>query len=262
MLISQKNRIGFIHIPKCGGSTIKHQFAAMADTEINFTGRAEHPVLGPVFMGHLPLWAIRAEFPETFAQLEAFRLFAICRDPYDRFESAVSQRLNFLHQKRINAFPYRDILDFVAGISDELRAADRLVSAEFCHFIPQSDFVFLEDVQVVDTLYTLASIDDLAAEISRLSGIPATAGFKSNQTLEFRVKGSESAFRQVSGLSRKLLPGRVHATAKAMAKKLLTRGGSRYKGFARREPAISDFVQDYYARDLALFETVSAGSAA
>ena len=48
----------------------------------------------------------------------------------------------------------------------------------------------------------------------------------------------------------------------AVARKVLTRGGSRYKGFARREPAIADFVQGYYARDLELCQAVAAGQAA
>ena len=259
MLISQDKKIGFVHIPKCGGSTIKHQFGAMADTQISFIGKAEHPALGPVFMGHLPLWAIKEHYPDTFAQMEAFRLFAICRDPFDRFESAVSQRLTLLQNKRINDFSYDEIRAFVDEIAGELRAIDRPVSQDLCHFIPQSDFIFDGETRIVDKVYRLAHIDDLSAELDRLTGIPATAGFQANQTLDFKVKGSEGVVRKISGMSRKLLPRGLHARAKAAAKSLLTRGGSRYKGFARRESQISSFVKDYYARDLDLFDAVSNG---
>lgn len=258
MLISQRLRIGFIHIPKCGGTTIKHQFSALADTETSFAGVRDHPQMGKVFMGHLPLWALRDHYSALMAVMEGYRLFALCRDPHDRFESAISQRMHFLHKKRIHDVPYPEMLDFVRGVMDRLAGQDRILAADLCHFIPQSDFVTLDNRLIVQEIYPLSRIDLLATELSRASGIQAASGFHANQTLEFRFQASEGLLRKISGRSKTLLPISWHSWAKRGAKRLLTRGGNRYEGFSRQEPEIAGFVRSHYGRDFDLVDRVQA----
>lgn len=258
MLISQKLRIGFIHIPKCGGTTIKQQFSPIADTETSFAGVQDHPQMGKVFMGHLPLWALRDYYPSVMAAMEGYRLFALCRDPHDRFESAISQRMQFLHKKRINDVTYPEALDFVSGVIDKLLEHDRIVAADLCHFIPQSEFVRLDNQIVVQEIYPLSRIDQLTTELSRASGIHAATGFRANQTLDFRFQSSEGLLRKISGQSKKILPIGLHSWTKQTAKRLLTRGGNRYDGFSRREPEIQAFVRSYYEQDFDLVDRVHA----
>lgn len=255
MLISQKHQLGFIHIPKCGGTSIKHLFAEIDDTETRFAGQFTHPELGRVFLGHLPLWALRDHYPELFEAMRGYRLFAICRDPYDRFESAISERMQLLHHKRINDFGYPEVVDFTASVIEKIKAQDRIVAADLCHFIPQSDFVFLDGQRIVGQVYPLAQINRLIAALSEATGIAAVTDFQANQTLNFRIKKSEGLLRRLSGRSRKLLPVRFHSWAKRQGKQLLTRGGSQYEGFSRRDPKLSDFIQSFYAQDFHLLDT-------
>lgn len=256
MLISQKHQIGFIHIPKCGGSTIRHQFKDMGDTEPHFSGRHHHPDLGRIFLGHLPLWAVRDYYPHAFGMLQDYALFAICRDPYARFESAVSQYLHFHHGKRINDFPYDKVLQFTQEIITYLSATPRPISADYCHFIPQSHYIELDGQRMVYNLYPMTQIPQLTERLSGITGIAAATGLQSNETLAFKIKGSETALRRISGLTRRLMPIRLYAPIKAAAKRALVRKGSQHKGFALREAGVRDFVASYYARDIVIYAEV------
>jgi hypothetical protein len=255
MLISQRHRLGFIHIPKCGGTSIKHLFAEIDDTETRFAGQFDHPELGRVFLGHLPLWALRDHYPGLFEAMRGYRLFAICRDPHDRFESAISQRMQLLHRKRINDFSSPEVMDFTGKVIEKIKAQDRIVAADLCHFIPQSDFIFLDGQRIVGEVYPLAQINRLIPVLSVATGIAAATDFQANQTLNFRIKQSEGLLRRLSGRSRKLLPMGLHSWAKRRGKQLLTSGGNQYEGFSRREPDLSRFIQTYYAQDFRLLDT-------
>lgn len=257
MLISQRHNIAFVHIPKCGGSTVRHQFAGIADTETDFSGFLEHPDLGLVRLGHLPLWAVRGQYPAAFELLRAARCFALCRDPYDRFESALSQHL-FLHRRqRINDFSRPEIQQAAEDVIAHLTGSDRIATADYCHFIRQSDFVSLDGEQVVDALYPLSGIARLITDLSAATGVAASPDLHSNQTLDFKLKGSEKSLRRFSGVAKRLLPVQAHSRIKKFAKGVFTQGGSRHKGFSRQEAAIADFIASYYADDIALFASAS-----
>lgn len=257
MLISQRHKVAFVHIPKCGGSTVRHQFSEITDIGTEFAGVLNHPVLGRVRLGHLPLWALHDHYRDAFEALSHCHSFALCRDVFDRFESAVSQHL-YLHQgQRINNFNLDEVLNASQNIIEKLRADDHLVSEEYCHFIRQADFIFFQGNKVIDTLYPLSEIGRLVEDLSAATGVAASTTLHSNQTLNFRSKGSEKIIRQLSGATKRLLPLQAHARVKKAAKSLFTRGGSRHKGFAQKDPEIAKFIKEYYAQDIVLFDGVS-----
>lgn len=257
MLVSQRHKTAFVHIPKCGGSTVRHQFSNISDIGTDFSGFFKHPALGPVRLGHLPLWAVSEYYPEAFEILTRCQSHALSRNVFDRFESAVSQHL-FQHQKkRINDFDLDEVLKVSQDIIENIRSNDRLVSAQYCHFIRQADFIFLEGERIIDKVYPLSAINQLVKDLSAATGSTASTALQSNQTLHFKVKGSEKVFRQLSGMTKRILPLKIHSHAKKIAKNLFTEKGSTHKGFAQRNNAISDFIRTYYAQDIILFDAAS-----
>jgi hypothetical protein len=239
MLISRHQNIAFIHVPKCGGMTVKHQFADLADTETRYDRTVVHPILGSIRLGHLPLWALRDHFPDAFSMPQTSRCFTLCQDPFDRFESALSKHLRQFQDQSIN----------------DLSQTPQPVQAEDCHFIPQSHFIMLDGVRIIADLYTLQHMRDLIRDLSAASGIAGAPDMQSNQTLAFRIKGSEKILRRISGTLRGFLPKSFHARIKKAAKSALTVGPNSHKGFARQETEIRAFIEQFYADDLILYRS-------
>ena len=257
MLVSQRHKAAFVHIPKCGGSTIRQQFSGISDIEKDFTGPFDHPEMGRVRLGHLPLWALREHYPDAFAALTTCRIHALTRDPFDRFESAVSEYLYHQETKRINEFTADEVLTFARDIIENVSKTEKLTALKYCHFIRQSEFVFLDGAQVVEAVYPLSKINRLIKDLGAATDTDAATGLHSNQTLDFKIKGSEKTLRRLSGMSKQLLPMKLHARAKKWVKSLITQQGSKHKGFSRKNAEISDFITAYYAQDIALFESAS-----
>jgi hypothetical protein len=91
MIINKTNRFAFVHIPKCGGTSVRK----VLDTfnEWSYLGNpwiGETKKLGTVHFSHLPLQALRILFPEDLELVLKYESFALVRDPYERFFSKSS----------------------------------------------------------------------------------------------------------------------------------------------------------------------------
>ncbi|MEM7711793.1 MAG: hypothetical protein AAF264_13835 [Pseudomonadota bacterium] len=260
MIISETHGVSFVHVPKCGGMTIKDQFVEIHDHPLNFETFADHPVLGWVRPAHLPLWALRDHYPDVIESLSQTCSFALCRDPHDRFESALAQYFRKMRKVRINELPRREVLAVARDVVAHIAATPALSEGTYCHFIRQTDFVTLDGDRLVERVFPLARIDALAAEMAALTGRSdaGAATLRSNQTLDFRLRGSEGWLRRASGVAKRLLPIGAHARLKAGVKALFVRGGSRHAGFSRQETDLDDFIRDYYAEDAVLFADATA----
>lgn len=221
-IILHSKNFWFIHNPKVGGSTLRTQIAKLDETGKKFFHHeVDHPVLGPIFMGHLPPAVMRAHFSEDFEKIRDYATFSLIRDPMDRFRSAYAQRARQFMDTRL---PQQTAAQRQNGIDDVLRYLDRNASLapdicfekSFCHFQPQVDYVELDGNRCVTHLYALDDIDTALKDIGTHIGVD----------LELTQKNKSF------GISESHAP-ELHSDA------------------------LKSFVEDYYARDYALYRSVT-----
>ena len=94
MIVDDAHEVAFVHIPKCGGTSVSRQLRLLDSNNEFFKDVRDHPALGRTHFSHLPLFFLREFYPETFDRIAAYRAFAIARDPYVRFASSTIQHLD------------------------------------------------------------------------------------------------------------------------------------------------------------------------
>lgn len=260
MIIDDVHRVAFIHIPKCGGTSIGHQFRPLDSYEGRFRREGTHPRLGAIHYSHIPLSFLRDEYPAEFEKVATYHSFAVLRDPHARFASAVCQRLEEFGGLAPLAITTEIAMREALTVMDWLRARDRFCDLEYIHFSRQADYVRLNGRQIVGHLYPLEDLSELAASLQRLCGLAFDPGRRENTN-----------FVSAGGLLSKLRrfkPLYIHLTTWAMRERVLHlmqrwkmhTPSSLYDRF-RADAAISGFVEDYYAEDFAVRELAHAGRA-
>jgi len=150
-------RAAFIHVPKTGGNSVR---------QIVFGG-GPASILG----GHGTARQLRAVDAEAF---DAYFIFAVVRDPFDRLKSAFwylkgggMSRYDALWAKR-NLGEFDTFAEFVRALG--ARPAFRARITRYLHFIPQVEFLCDQDGEImVDHLLRMEDFDtDMKAVCDRL----------------------------------------------------------------------------------------------
>jgi len=110
MIISDRHKFVFIHIPKCAGLYIRSKLETYDDTDGAFSSRVEpHPELGVLDYVHIPLFTLRDYFPQEYAKVAEYWSFSVVRDPYKRFPSSLTQLFRMYADERIEEKSTREI---------------------------------------------------------------------------------------------------------------------------------------------------------
>ena len=145
----------FIHVPKCGGSSIERQI-----------GRSH---------GHRSATYFRTADPELFGEVHKA---ALVRNPYDRLVSGFHYLKNHTQSQRDRAWAARTLtgIDDFGAFLAALEAPDfRNRVLHWLHFLPQ--WYYLCDGRgrlLVDEVGRLEAFDDFAVSIGRRLGLPVT----------------------------------------------------------------------------------------
>jgi hypothetical protein len=187
MIIDDKHEFIFIHIPKCGGSSLRKVLAPFDSTGGFFTGRvAPLGELGLVDHVHIPLSILRDSFPAVFEKLGTYKSFAMMRDPVNRFVSALGQWFkNTKHEQILEATP-EQVVAAARSVLKQLQSDPQTLNPDLIHFRPQSDFILLGDSRIVKRLYRIEHVDQLASEIEAYLGVELPEIDRSNQATYFR----------------------------------------------------------------------------
>jgi hypothetical protein len=252
MIIDDTHRTAFVHIPKCGGTSISLQFGALDSYGGAFRRKGVHPKLGAVHFAHIPLLFLRGHYPAEFDKVSSYRSFALTRDPHARFASATFQRL-----EEFLGVPKTDIT--LARALEEARAVIGWLAGRgpFCdlnyiHFSRQVDYVALDGTRIVDVVVRIEDIADLAVALEARCHIPFDPDRRENTNF-----GSPS---RLLSMLRAGKPLYSRLTTWAFRERLLLLARrwnvqnpqSLYDAF-RHDPQISTFVEDYYAEDFRLY---------
>jgi hypothetical protein len=262
LIISDRHRFAFIHIPKCAGSYVSRKLDPYDDAQGEFRcGVKTHPVLGAIDYHHLPLTVLRQHFPSAFERLVNYRSYALLRDPFERFPSSVAQRIKVYRGVPLHRMSPRDLESEVESIIEHLSSREQILEPEYAHFTRQSDFVAIDDKHIVECLYLVEDVDIMLSHIENLAGITLPSPEKSSTVNRADVYRNEY-FRQTLEWLRPFISG----TPLKFIPQWLQQGIRRsiYTPAQNRLPAIfssasvNHFVREHYDRDIQLVESIRA----
>lgn len=189
MIISDERKFVFVHIPKCGGTSLRMLLDQYDTRDGAYTNRIEqHNTLGPLDYVHIPLCTMRDYFENEFDALRNYRSFAIVRDPLSRFPSSLNQWLKNVKKQRVLELDEGSILRLVEQKLVELNNNPEPLTPDMIHFRRQSDYIFLDGVQIVEKLYKLENLDDEITLIGSYLGLDLDEITRANQSVRYRNK--------------------------------------------------------------------------
>jgi hypothetical protein len=252
MILDDTHETAFIHIPKCGGTSISLQFRDLDSYGGAFRRKGVHPALGAIHYAHIPLSFLARCYPAEFGKVSAYRSFALARDPHERFASATFQRLEeFIGVPKPNITQAR-ALDEARAVMRWLAGRGPFCDLEHIHFSRQIDYVALDGAPIVDQVYPIEDIAGLALALEARCQIRfdpqrrANTNFGSSNRLLSLLRLAKPLYSRVTTweLRERLL---------LMARRWkLQSPHTLYEAF-REDAEISDFVEGYYAEDFRLY---------
>ncbi len=266
MIISGKHRFVFIHIPKCAGTSVRIPLSTFNDWEHSGqVGQEENAAPVRLDFNHIPLFTLREHFGAEFKLTVQYWSFAVIRDPLTRFGSSVSQRLKAYSDQPIQKRSLEDVRAVIGETIDYLSRQPQeqyLLPPEYIHFQKQVDYVDLDGERIVDSLYSVEDIDLLLADVARRVGqsLVEVGGGKTalqaNRAVVFRndlMRRVIEAARPVTDIVGKVLP---ESAKQPIRDRVYVPRDRRMKALFESEH-VHEFIRDYYADDIALYQQVS-----
>lgn len=253
MIISDRHRFIFVHIPKCAGTSVRGALQPYDDSGGRFDQHVgEDPAFGRVDFTHLPLDLLAAMFPEDYAKFADYASFCVVRDPFQRFPSAVAQHVKMYRGKLLASLDRREVAEEIDAAIAHLGRVTRVSDPEHIHLAPQTDFVFRDGVQVVRSVFALERLDRLAEAVSAHLGHEVTPFGRQNQAMVFRQPALRPLMMAGSTLAKRLLPEGLSSTLRARARQIWLRAGDGDTDDAFAADHVRAFIAEYYRDDIAL----------
>jgi hypothetical protein len=270
MIISDKHRFVFLHIPKCAGTSVRRPLSQFNQwTEAGPPWTRDHPDLGLLDYAHIPLFVLRDYFPDAFESVRNYWSFTLLRDPFTRFASSVSERFRMYSDRPIRHRSEAEILTSINQTIDYLSSQPRarhLLPPEYIYFQRQADYIVLDGERVVESVYTVDEVSSLLAEVhSRVdhpwgeSSITGEADGRANAIFMFRNDLLRRAYRYTRPLTMALSmvsPDLVKQYLRAWV--YVPRDQRTGPLFAA--DYIREFIREYYAEDIALYDEFRVSS--
>ena len=256
MIICDQQAFAFVHIPKCAGTSVRRGLRAIDSTGGAFFDIADHPAMGRVHLAHLTLADLAAHYPDALDKVRRYRSMAIVRDPLDRFQSAIFQRLREFKRIPQSAITPAMVEAEGAGVLATLDRAPGRLDLEHVHFNRQADFIELDGARVVRDVFALSEMPAVTRYVACHTGIEIGTE-PQNMTSRLRFP----AFRPVQRLLRDRYAQLVPSDQRRWLREKMANAGFyqpiEQKRFNRTDGATERFIRDYYARD---FEILAAST--
>jgi hypothetical protein len=253
MIVSDRHRFIFVHIPKCAGTSVRGALEPYDDSGGRFDQHvSEDPSFGRLDFTHLPLDLLAAIFPDDYAKFSAYASFCVVRDPFQRFPSAVAQHVKMYRGTLLASLDRREIAREIDDAIAHLRRVERVTDPEHIHLAPQTDFVFRDGVQVVRSVFPLERLDRLADTISAYLGHQVGPFGRQNQAMVFKQPALRPLMMAGSTLAKRLLPDALSAMLRAKARKIWLQAGEGSIDDAFAAEHVRAFIAEYYRDDIVL----------
>lgn len=159
MIVSDTEKFIFIHNPKCAGMSIRSCLLHYDTSNNWFSGWRyfDNKKLG---MAHLPLWKLNELFPLFIdSKMRKYYTFVVVRNPYARAISSfnmIGEDSYLKYTENGSIDDYRQELNsFLERLDSE--KIDSL-DYRYRHFIRQSDYVYLNNEKLPDTIFKFENI--------------------------------------------------------------------------------------------------------
>ncbi len=270
MIINDSKRLVFVHIPKCAGTTVRNAIQNYDETGGRFTLRVDyHDILGRIDYVHIPLFILRQYFSDEYRKVVDYNSYAIVRDPYSRFASSFSQYLRRSGSGEIQSQTMSDIktgVDKAIGVLQRHVAPQAYLPYEYIHFQRQIDFLYDQDVRIIKNIYDTSEVVEILADLngrlgeafdkSRVGLLPNVP--KANEGLVYRSAWIGKLMELSLPLVKIVKKSRFKRVIKASAHRLLyVPRDEKLKNVFGSQYA-REFVDMYYAADIALYNAVSS----
>lgn len=263
MIINDTHRFAFIHIPKCAGTTVRSRLQLFDEAGGAFASViGDHVALGTIDYAHIPLSVLEQYFPSEYAKVCSYQSFALVRNPFDRFSSALSQHLRMYGKAQIQNLSITEIEQEIHKAIDVLlkyREPSAFLPYRYIHFQRQADYIYSHQVCVVKHLFLTSQTNDMLAEIERDYGFAVENGTpkllrSSNQTLVYRNSLLRTLSEAIKPLVKKVLGDATWIRFREHYRKhvFVPRDDKLKKLF--EEQYCRDFISDYYADDIKIYE--------
>lgn len=257
MIISKAHNFGFIHIPKCAGSTIRQQLRDLDDAGGKFYHTMTVEGLGFINGNHVPLKVLAQYFPEDFAALQGVTSYAITREPLDRFVSSVAQALRRDGVEPGDLSPAQ-LLEKAGEIMDDLsRHAGRLETRHTI-FFPQIDYVDLDGVRMIDHIFPMERIDQLFGRLEAVHGLTLERDQVWNPTVTYRMPAMRGPLNRLKDAARARLPVKTYGLLRDLGvRAFTTKGVPKLTDTLRGAEAVNSFVETFYREDIRLYSELT-----
>lgn len=256
VIINDTRRFAFVHIPKCAGTAVRRALEAHDETGGRFSERVDaHPRYGMLDYTHIPLRRLAESFPDEFDKIARYDSFAVSRDPFSRFPSALSQRIKIAHGGALATLSPRALRAEIDAVLRYLSDRDHVVDPDYIHFARQTDFVMLDGRRIVRTVIPIERLELLAAAAARLLGTELTGFEPRNRSMTLTRPALRPLLAAGSAIAKRLLPTELSAAVRARARRIWMRPAAdrdAHPALASRE--VRDFIASYYAADMSLHE--------
>lgn len=259
MIITRAHDFGFVHIPKCAGSSIRNQLRDKDDLDQRFYQTMVVPGVGRINANHIPLAFLERHFADEWAQLCAVTRYTVVRAPHDRFHSAVAQYLRAYHGEP-GEMNTKDITAHTREIIAAIQADPHMADIRNTIFMPQVDFIYLRGERQIDHVFAMENLDPFFDRLETQHGLVLERDQVWNASVTFRVPGSGGLINRAKDSARRMLPTQLYARLRDAALPVLaTKGVPRLTDTLEQMPQVQAFVDSFYAADIALYRAVLAG---
>lgn len=259
MIINESRDFGFVHIPKCAGSTIRQQLREHDDLQGRFYRNVEVEGLGRVNGNHVPLALLETAFPDAYAALLRVTSYTICRDPLDRFASAMSQRLRGRLKRDPSQMSTAEIAAEIDNVIAHLSETAETPVDEFVVFARQVAYVTNRGERVVRHVFPIERMDLMFDALEQRHGFTVQRDSVWNPTVTYRNPRLAGPLDRAKSVAKQWLPVRQYAVLRDLAVGVFaTKGVAGLDEAVKGSDPVRAFVRDYYAEDIALHREARA----
>ncbi len=254
MIISDKHRFVFVHIPKCAGSSIRKVLAPYDDYQGWFDGRVDpHPKYGRLDFVHLPLELLKEVLPKEYEKVTTYDAYALVRAPRQRFQSAFAQYVKMYRGIEIAQMDSARMESEIASLTETLKAVGKVIPPELIHFSRQASFLGDDSGEHVSNVFPLERIDHLLQALSTKVGAPLNSEMRENQTQVMRFSALRGPVLQARRLVKAVMPKAAFDTLRSAGRSVLMRPVQDEILPVFRTQSVVDFVDEHYALDFDIY---------
>jgi len=261
MIINDLHKVVFVHVPKCGGVTIRTLLGPCDDAEGSFKGVRIHEELGKIDYGHIPLFVLQEHFPAEYQKIKDYETYATVRNPWRRFPSSLSQYVKWYGEAPIRYLTSSEIHTHVDEVIDVLQDHEHdqsYLPYQFIHFQRQIDFVYNNGRKLVKSIYAIENISDLILsignKIDKEFDDAVERGYSKNETMVFRNKLARYVYGIAKSKIWPLVPTNIQKLSAGVLRDAVYVSRQSKLGHIFESDYIQDFVRSYYAKDIKMYK--------